>query len=198
MLRWFKLPLILLIAAASQAQTPDTVIAGPDGVPRLVRTEGGQWSEPVQVFSDANEVVYVPDITTPGWAQWHEQDFKEHGLYFTYVYTYWRKRRVTVRELIYVNTRTQQIRVEPFLKPPLQINLHTSTPTISKTVANITKLVQDSIANFRGPSLQDDMRNKIANTEQPQCYAGKSAGGAKHSYCTTSPLDKPRLSSVSV
>jgi TonB family protein len=133
-------------------------------VPRLVRTEGGQWSEPVQVFSNTDEVVYVPDITTSSWAQWHEQDFKERGLYFTYVYTYWRKRQVTVRELVYVNTRTQQIRVERFLKSPVQIDLRTSPPTISKTVANITKIVQSSIEHFDGRTLQDAVQSQKALT----------------------------------
>jgi hypothetical protein len=46
-----------IFAFAAQAQTPDTVIAGPYGIPRLVRAEGGQWSEPIKVFSDANQVV---------------------------------------------------------------------------------------------------------------------------------------------
>src|SRR5665213_3426236 len=84
------------------SQPPNTTIAGPYGVPRLVKDEGGQWSAPVQVFSNAKEIVYIPDITTPGWAQWHIQAFKEQHTYFTYVYTYLRRERVTVQELVYV------------------------------------------------------------------------------------------------
>jgi TonB family protein len=144
-----------LFTVALRAQTPDTVIAGPYGVPRLVRTDGGQWSEPIKVFSDINQVVYIPDITTPGWAQWHAQEFKSQGTYSTYVYTYLRKQRVTVQELVYVNTQTQHIVVERFLKPPLHLDANTSPPTITKTVANITKIVQDCIANFHGPFIQD-------------------------------------------
>ena len=71
---------------------------------------------------------------------------------------------MTARELIYVNTRTQQVRVEPFLKPPLQVDLRNSTPTISKLVANITKLVQNSIDHFKGPSLQDAVRSERSVT----------------------------------
>jgi TonB family protein len=194
MLHRLKLSLILFIVATVQAQTPDTVIAGPYGVPRLVRTEGGQWSEPVQVFSNTDEVVYVPDITTSGWAQWHEQDFKERGLYFTYIYTYWRKRQVTVRELVYVNTQTQQVRVERFLKPTVQMDLRTSSPAISKTVANITKIVQDSIERFNGPSMQSvlnsdkyvTLRNSFCAAQTPDCYLDSEALRKKYPLSTPS------------
>jgi hypothetical protein len=148
------------LLTVAKAQTPDTVVAGPYGVPRLVRTEGGQWSEPVQVFSNTDEIVYVPDITTPGWAQWHTQDFKVRDMYFTYVYTYLRKQRATVQDTLYVNVRTQRATVVRFLKPPIAIDLHTTTPAISKTVAAITKIVQDSIAHYTGPDIQAAARQQ--------------------------------------
>ncbi len=161
-MRCIRFTVLIIATATMQAQTPDTVIAGPYGVPLSVRDEGGQWSTPIKVFSNANEIVYVPDITTPGWAQWHEKDFKEKGIYFTYVYTYWRNRRVTVRETVYVNLRTRRAHVERFLKAPVELDLDTSTPEVSKSVASITRIVEDSIAHFKGPSLQDSLRNDRA------------------------------------
>lgn len=157
-MRCLRFTLLIIAASTSVAQTPDTVIAGPYGVPRSVRDEAGQWSTPIKVFSNANEIVYVPDITTPGWAQWHEKDFKEKGLYFTYVYTYWRSRRVTVRETIYVNLRTRRVHVERFLKPPMELELDTSTPEVSKSIAVVTRIVEDSIGHFKGPSLEESSR----------------------------------------
>ena len=85
-MRWIRFTLLLLITvAAVQAQVPNTVITGPYGVPRLVRDEGEQWVEPMWVYSDAKEIVYIPDITKPSWAQWHVQEFKNQG---TYSHTY--------------------------------------------------------------------------------------------------------------
>lgn len=154
--------MMVLLTTVAQAQTPNTVIAGPYGVPRLVRNEGGQWSAPIQVFSNAAEIVYVPDITTPGWAQWHAQDLKTRDLYFTYVYTYLRKQRATVQETIYVNIHARHVLVVRFLKPPLEIDLRNAPPSISNTVANITKIVQDSVAHYHGPSLNDVRRGQNA------------------------------------
>jgi hypothetical protein len=148
--RWIRLTLLLLIAVAIvQAQVPNTVITGPYGLPRLVCNEGEQWVEPIQVYSDTTEIVYIPDITKPGWAQWHVQEFKNQGTYFTYVYTYLRKQRATVRETIYVNTRTRQVLSVPFLKTPVRYDLRTSPPKITRVVAAITQLVQDSIDSFQ-------------------------------------------------
>ncbi len=148
---WF----CLLFSVVAGAQTPNTVVAGPYGVPRLVRTENGAWSEPIQVFSSSEKIAYVPDITTPGWAQWHAREFKEKGIYVTYVYTYLRKERVMVQDHVYVNTRTQHVTVQRFLKPPLQIDLRHSPLGVSTTLKTITKIVQGSVYHFKGPSLED-------------------------------------------
>jgi len=133
----------------------------------------------------------------PGWAQWHAQDFKDRGLYFTYVYTYLRKQRVTVQELIYVNTQTQQIRVERFLKPSLQISLRTSSPEVTKSVANITRVVQDSIAHFDGPSIQsvlesdkyEALRNSFCVAQTADCNLDSEALRKKYPPSTPSDSD---------
>jgi TonB family protein len=160
-MRCLRLALLLLFTiAAIQAQTPDTVIAGPYGVPRLVKDDGGQWSTPIQVFSNADEIVYIPDITQPGWAQWHIQAFKEQHMYFVNVYTYFRKERMTIQELIYVNMQTQKVRIDRFLRPSLQLDLRTSPTAMSKAIASITKIAQDSIAHFNGPDIQTVARQQ--------------------------------------
>lgn len=160
-MRWIRFTLLLLITvAAVQAQVPNTVITGPFGVPRLVCDEDEQWVEPIRVYSDATEIVYIPDITKPRWAQWHVQEFKNQGTYFTYVYTYQRKQRATLRETIYVNTRKQQVLAVPFLKTPVRYNLRTSPPKITRVVAAITQLVQDTIDRFQGPDIQSVARQE--------------------------------------
>ena len=151
---------LLLNVIVAAAQTPDTVVAGPLGVPQLVKNEGGGWSEPIKVFSDSEEIVYVPDITTQGWARWHVKDFKEHGTYFTYVYTYLRKQRVTVQETIYVDTQARQVLVEPFLKPPVRYSLKTAPIKLVRITDSITELVRRDLAYFQATDIQTVMRQQ--------------------------------------
>src|SRR3954454_15775230 len=74
---------------------PDSVLNGPYGVPRLVVNEGGNWEEPIKIFENKNVVTYVPDLTSPAWAQWHAEQFRSSGLYFTYLYIYRKDTRAT-------------------------------------------------------------------------------------------------------
>jgi hypothetical protein len=76
------------------------------------------------------------------------------------VYTYLRKQRTTVQELIYVNTKTQSIVVERFLKPTLTLDARTSPPPVAKTVAAISKIVEDCLANFHGPTVEEFARQQ--------------------------------------
>ena len=38
---------------------PDSVIAGPFGVPRLVMNEGGLWEEPIKIFENEKVTTFV-------------------------------------------------------------------------------------------------------------------------------------------
>jgi hypothetical protein len=202
---FLRLSVLCLLACAAIAQTPDTVIAGPYGVPRLVKNEGGQWSEPIKVYSNAEEIVYVPDITTPGWAQWHSQAFKDKGTYFTLVYTYLRKQRATVQETLYMNTRTQQATIARFLKPAIAVDVHTAKPAVITTTTNITKIVQDSIDHYNGPSIQSAIdaqklaiAKMVACSVQPDsadCNLSDEAFAKKHTIYPRPPM-KPLQGAV--
>jgi TonB family protein len=100
------------------------------------------------------------------------------------VYTYLRKQRTIVQELIYVNTQTEHIVVERFLKPRLQLDAKTSSPTITKTVESITKIVRDCVDKFQGPTVQDYVRqqNKVVG----QMIEQLDQGGPK-AYATNIP-----------
>jgi hypothetical protein len=82
-------------------------IAGPQGVPVRVLNEGNSWSEPLVVFKNSEIELIVPDIRTHGWAASYANAFKKEGNYFTYLYVYGVQSHRTMREALYVNTRTK-------------------------------------------------------------------------------------------
>ena len=48
--------------------------------------EGGNYSIPIEVYSDSEMEAFIPDITTPGWIWWWGAAFREKGTYSTYIY----------------------------------------------------------------------------------------------------------------
>jgi TonB family protein len=134
---------------------PNGVMAGPYGHPLEVLDEGGQWSIPIQVYADAVTREYVPDITTPGWIQWHIQEFKEDGTYMTVFYVYNVKNEQTTRAILDVDTRKKTA----FLSVPLtayseEINLAGPSTARTKAIARITAIVEERAAKFQGPTIQ--------------------------------------------
>jgi TonB family protein len=57
-------------------------------------------------------------------------------------------------------TRSRRLLAVPFLKTPVRYNLRTSPPKITRVVAAITQLVQDSIDSFQGPDIQSVARQQ--------------------------------------
>jgi uncharacterized protein len=129
-------------------------IAGPQGVPVRVLNEGNSWSEPLVVFKNSEIELIVPDIRTPGWAASYANAFKKEGNYFTYLYVYGVQSHRTMREALYVNTRTKiAIVVENALTPPTRVDLCKPDPQMP--IDRITAIVKNVSDNFHGQSLDD-------------------------------------------
>jgi TonB family protein len=156
---------------------PDSIIAGPFGEPRMVMSEGGEWSYPINVFADSEVEAFVPDITSPGWVSWHVEDFRQKGTYFTYLYIYHRKSRKTGRETIYVNTRQHTVVVVRPLLVPIHVDLSKAPPELSKSVARITAILKDDAENYHGTTVQQaisqdkiiTLRNVLCSNNNPDC-----------------------------
>lgn len=171
------LALALILAAhavcISQDQTsggPDSIIAGPFGEPRMVMSEGGQWSNPIKVFADSEVETFVPDITSPGWIAWHAAEFRERGTYVTYLYVYHRKTRRTGRETIYVDTRAGTALVVRPLLSPFRIHLSKAPLDLSKSIARITALVANNVERFNGSTVEEsNLSQRILAARMASC-----------------------------
>lgn len=106
-------------------------IAGPQGVPRMVLNESGSWSQPLVVFRNKDLELIIPDIRTTGWAASYANAFKREGTYLTYLYLYGVKTHRTVRELLYVNTRTKiAVILRNAVTPPTRVDLCKPDPSM--------------------------------------------------------------------
>jgi TonB family protein len=155
---------ILAISALCRGQDltsggPDSVMAGPFGEPRMVMSEGGEWSYPLEVYANAKVEMFVPDITSPGWASWHAEEFRTRGTYYTYLYRYSKRTRLTGRETIYVDTRTSTVTVARPLVAPVRVRLSSAEPELMRSVAATTSLVEDSVNRVpAGSTVQEVIR----------------------------------------
>ena len=132
------------------------VLAGPYGQPVQVLDEGGQWSIPIQVYADASIREYVPDITTPGWIQWHVQEFKENGTYMTVFYIYNTKTEQTYRAILNVDTKKKiAILMEPLYGDTEKVNLSGPPNARTKGIARITSIVEERAEKFQGQTIQE-------------------------------------------
>ena len=148
---------------------PDSIIAGPFGEPRMVMSEGGQWSYPIKVFANAEIETFVPDITSPGWVQWHVAEFRQKGTYNTYLYIYRPNTRLTGRELIYVDTRAKTVVVSRPLRKPFKVNISNAPLEVAKSIAKVTSLVTEETERFRGQTIQSVIEQDEAVAARMAC-----------------------------
>jgi cell division septation protein DedD len=124
------------------------------GEPRMVMSEGGEWSYPIKVYANNEVETFVPDITAPGWVSWHVAEFRQKGTYFTYLYIYHRKSRNTGRETVYVDTRANTAIVARPLIAPTRVDISKAPLELAKSISKITSLVTDETGRYRGNTVQ--------------------------------------------
>jgi TPR repeat protein len=169
------------ISALGQSQTigpngEGSFIAGPEGIPLRVLNEANSWSQPSVVFKNSRIEILIPDIRTPGWAQSYASAFKKEGIYFTYLYIYGVQSHGTIRETLYVNTRTKiAIVIENALAPPTRVDLCKPDPLLP--IDRITAIVKEVSDSFQGQSLD-------------AVIAEQSYTVAKMAACSESPISQ--------
>ena len=164
----------------------DSIIAGPFGEPRMVMSEGGEWSHPIKVFANKEVETFVPDITSQGWVSWHISEFRQKGIYFTYLYTYHRNTRKTGRETIYVDVRTNRAIVVRPLQLPFGVEISTAPLELSKSIAQITTIVRDDSERFHGMTAQESvLKEKLAAARMALC----AGAGVPNPDCSLSDSD---------
>lgn len=146
----------------------DSIIAGPYGIPKMVMNEGGGWDIPMKVYRDEKVEVFIPDITKPGWLQWHVSEFRQKGTYFVYLYIYGRASRSIKRELVHIDTRTNTAIVEQPLLPPIRVDIGKAPISFAKSVARATAIATAEFNRFHGKTVQEQM-------EQQKKVIGKMA-----------------------
>lgn len=178
---------------------PDSIIAGPFGEPRMVMSEGGEWSYPIKVFANNEVETFVPDITSPGWVSWHVAEFRTNGTYVTYLYVYRRQSRKTGRETIYVNSRANTATVVRPLLQPIHIDISKAPLELARSIPKITEIVTEDAESFRGSTVQEDVsKDRLfaarmalcdgAGASNPDCNLSDSDFEKKHPIYVTDPL----------
>ncbi len=147
------------ISAPGQSQTigpngEGSFIAGPEGVPVMVLNEANSWSQPLVVYKNRDIELIIPDIRTAGWAASYASAFKTEGTYFTYLYIYGVQSHHSIRETLYVNTRTKiAVVIENAFTPPSRVDLCKPDPLLP--IDRITAIVKNVSDSFHGQSLDD-------------------------------------------
>jgi TonB family protein len=171
---------------------PDSIIAGPFGEPRMVMSEGGEWSYPIKVFASADVETFVPDITSPGWISWHVAEFRQKGTYFTYLYIYHRKSRSTGRETVYVDTRANTAVVARPLIAPFRVEISKAPFELAQSIAKITALVTDETGRYRGKTVQDVIEQDEDEAVRELCGNRQSDGSFPNPNCDPTVVKHPR------
>lgn len=148
------------IGASAQDTTTgglDSIIPGPYGVPVRVINEGGGWDVPIKVFQDDDVEVFIPNITQPGWVQWHVSEFRQKGTYFTYIYIYGRHSLSIKRELVRVDTRSNVAIVEQPFIAPIRVEISKAPTSFAKALARTTVIATGEFERFHGQTVQDSI-----------------------------------------
>jgi len=179
------------VTISMQAQTSD-VIAGPYGVPHLVRNEGERWEAPIRVYEDSRETMLVPDLTSQGWRAWHKTQFQANGIYFTYLYIYAHQSRKTGRMLITVDTKNSTIAMRMQFSATAPNPIATLPPDYQAAVRKITAIVENEFARSKSePSIEDSANQQRLVTlwlymcgglepRSAECAAGFKAFAKNH------------------
>ena len=79
---------------------------GPFGKPILVMDEAGNWSIPINLYSDSDVDVFIPDITTAGWISWHATQFRQTGIFLVSVFSFYKNDHLCRKDRIPVGHET--------------------------------------------------------------------------------------------
>jgi hypothetical protein len=106
------------------------------------------------VFKNSDIEIIIPDIRTSNWAALYAVAFKKEGTYPMPFYIYGIKSHRTMRELLYVNTRTKvAVVVTNGLTPPDRYDL--CKPDPSMPIDRITSIVEDVSNKFHGQTVDE-------------------------------------------
>jgi hypothetical protein len=182
---WVLFAVGLLISSSVAPAQEEDIIAGPYGVPRMVKDDLGNFQESIEVFRSATTRMFIPDITGPAWAAWHVKKTGERDFtYFVDVYSYYPAKRATAVELIYVNTRdSTHVTVQTmFYRKAIDIS---KNPILRQATSKITALVRPEA--MRQPSETAAMQQTIHQNAELQ--ARMAACIANDPDCNLSLLD---------
>ena len=85
---------------AGLAVAQQVVQRGAMGIPVQVMDETGVWTTPLPVAGDADEDVYVPDVSSTPWLQRNYADYASKGLYTVSLFTQYKRPRACRQDLV--------------------------------------------------------------------------------------------------
>lgn len=120
---------------------------GPFGRPVMVMDEAGNWSMPISVYSDPDLELFVPDITAPGWIQWHAAQFRQTGTYLVYLFSQYKNDKICRHDRIPPGHGADPKWLESCAALRYQRRL-ISVDTRNKTVTTLETILMESDAGY--------------------------------------------------
>ncbi len=90
---------LLAVGAAKLSLGQQVVQRGALGAPSQVYDETQQWTNPIPVAGDADQDVYIPDVSNTPWLDRNYADFENKGVYTISMFTQYKKPRACRRDL---------------------------------------------------------------------------------------------------
>jgi len=149
--------LLALCAVSTTAVSQELLKSGPNGRPVMVMDEAGNWSAPIQIYSDLDSESFIPDITAPGWIQWHAAQFRQQGTYSVYVYSYYKNDHVCRNQMLPPEYRTDPKLIEAcaalrYLRRLVFVDTRKNTVT----VLDVVRMERDARYNPRNQTVKPE------------------------------------------
>lgn len=88
------------LCAAGASRGQQVVQRGALGTPAQVYDETQQWTTPLPVAGDAEQEVYIPDISTTPWLDRNYADFENKGVYTVSLFTQYKRASACRRDMV--------------------------------------------------------------------------------------------------
>lgn len=133
----------LSLAAAGQ----ELLQPGLSGRPLTVMDEAENWSVPISVYSDQDTEMFIPDVTRPGWVQWHAAEYRRDGTYTVSLFSFYKTNRFCRQNMIAAGHGTDPKWLEACAELRYQRSL-LKIDTRKRTVTVLDSLLMERDARF--------------------------------------------------
>ncbi|GAA3753095.1 hypothetical protein [Terriglobus aquaticus] len=89
--RSWLVAITVLLALAPELNAQQVVARGAFGKPAQVLDQTGQWSTPLQLASDSDVQIFMPDVSNPDWLKSNYDSYQNQGNYTLSLFTRYKR-----------------------------------------------------------------------------------------------------------